>query len=99
MCATKSASYKLELFDWDKERRTLTIEASQLEGAKRPGLNPPAGMHTLIIYNPDTGNSVRFGQIDVVQDDEGDIQAWHYDSTSGGSHVPDKPIRLTVFND
>ncbi len=76
---------QLKLFNWHKDTRTLTADASTLN------LVGELPRH-IVIENPDTKQSRVFRFLNEAKDREGDVQAWHYENISHG-------LKLTIWND
>jgi len=80
----------LKYFNWHKDTRTLTTELSNLPGRNEWGAFSVPNFIT--IDNPDTKQSRVFRYLKTDKDNEGDIQAWHYENISHS-------IKLTIWND
>lgn len=85
LATMKDVRFELKLFSWHKDTRTLAAHISDLD---IPGNLPSY----LTIDNPDTKQSRVFRYLKTDKDEEGDIQAWHYENISHG-------LKLTIWND
>jgi hypothetical protein len=87
----KDTKLELKYFNWHKDTRTLTTELSSIpaHGDFKGTFSVP---NFITIDNPNTKQSRVFRYLKTDKDQEGDIQAWHYENISHG-------LKLTIWND
>lgn len=87
----KDTKLELKYFNWHKETRTLTTDLSSIpvHGDFKGTFSVP---NFITIDNPNTKQSRVFRYLKTDKDEEGDIQAWHYENISHG-------LKLTIWND
>ena len=80
----KDLKLNLDLFNWHKDTRTITAEASTIGRLSWP--------FYITVFNEKTQQSRVFRYLSTDTNSDGDIEAWHYENLSHS-------LKLTIWND